>query len=159
MKKSSNLIKAVQTVRRRMKKKTKKLQNSEKNKTSIITSQKKLFSSARSFAALNAFFVSQQSYKLVNSWILNEENDTHVCNNLQRFIMKRMASEENIIIVEKTTHQIETFETVDIVVKNPRGLILIRLLNVALIIGYLINLICLDKFEEKDIYHVELARP
>ena len=64
-----------------------------------------------------------------------------------------MISEKNIIIVEKTTHQIETFETVDIVVKNPRGLISIKLLNVALIIDYFINLICLDKFEKKDIYH------
>ena len=153
MKKSSNFIKAIQTVRRRVKKKAKKFQNFEKDKTSIITFQKESLSSTKSFAALSAFFVSQQSYKLINSWILNEENDTHVCNNPQRFTMKRMTSEENIIIVEKTIHQIETFETVDIVVKNPRGLISIRLLNVALIIDYFINLICLDKFEEKGIYH------
>ena len=67
--------------------------------------------------------------------------------------MKRMTSEENIIIVEKTTDQIEAFGTVDIVAKNPRGLISIRLLNVALIIDYFTNLIYLDKFEKKGIYH------
>ena len=67
MKKSSNLTKAVQTIRRRVKKKAKKLPNSEKNKTSTITPQKESPSSAESFAALNAFFVSQQSYKLINS--------------------------------------------------------------------------------------------
>ena len=149
MKKSSNFIKAVQTIRRRVKKKTKKFQNFEKSKTSIITFQKESPSSAESFAALNVFFVSQQSYKLINSWILNEENDIHICNNLQRFTMKKMTSEKNIIIVEKITHQIEAFGIVDIVVKNPRGLISIRLLNVALIIDYFINLICLDKFEKK----------
>ena len=64
-----------------------------------------------------------------------------------------MASEENIIIVKKTIHQIEAFETVDIVIKNPREMISIRLLNVALITKYFINLICLDKFEKKGIFH------
>ena len=90
---------------------------------------------------------------MINFWILNEDNDIHVCNDFKRFHLKRTANEKNIIIVEKTIHQIKTFEIVDIITKNFRKLISIKLLNVILIIDYFINIICLNRFENKNIFH------
>ena len=95
----------------------------------------------------------QQIYKLINFWILNENSDIYVCNDFKRFHLKRTASEKNIIIVEKTIHQIKTFEIVNIITKSFRKLISIKLLNVILIIDYFINIICLNRFEDKNIFH------
>ena len=90
---------------------------------------------------------------MINFWILNEDSDIHVCNNFKRFHLKKTVSEKNIIIVEKTIHQIKTFEIVDIITKNFRKLISIKLLNVILIIDYFINIICLNRFENKNIFY------
>ena len=67
--------------------------------------------------------------------------------------MKKTAKKENIIIVEKTIHQIKTFEIIDIIMKIFKKLVLIKLLNVILIIDYFINIICLNRFENKNIFH------
>lgn len=110
-------------------------------------------SPAGSFAALSAFSVSQQSYKLVNTSILDGGSDTHICNDPKRFNFTRIAGEDDIIIVGKTTHQIEVFGTVDIIAKSSNGLISIRFLDVALIIEHFTNLVCLHRFEQKGIFH------
>ena len=97
--------------------------------------------------------MSQQSYKLVNSWILDGSSDTRVCNNPKQFHLERIATKKDVIMVGKTTHQIETLGTVEIIAKSSRGLISIKLLNVALITEFFTNLICLDRFEQKSVFH------
>lgn len=99
------------------------------------------------------FSASQQFYKLVNCWTLDGENDTHVCNDPKRFQMEKLTDENDFIINEKSTHKIKAFEMIDITTKNFKKLLSIRLLNVVFIIEYFINLIYLDRFEEKGIFH------
>ena len=95
----------------------------------------------------------QQSYKLVNCWVLDGESDIHVCNNSERFTMEKLIEDEDIIIFEKTTHKIEAFGTVEIIAKTSKKSIAIKLLNVAFVSEYFTNLMCLDRFEEKGIFH------
>lgn len=84
---------------------------------------------------------------------MNSKSDTHVCNNLSRFTLERVASKKDVIIVKKTTHQIEVFDIINIVAKSPNDLIFIQLLNIALITNYFINLICLDRLEQKSVFY------
>ena len=136
-----------------MKKNSKKKSNIKKSDSFSIIFFRNIFSSAELFAILNVFSTMQQIYKLINFWILNESSDIYVCNDFKRFHLKRITSEKNIIIVEKIIHQIKTFEIVDIIAKNFRKLILIKLLYVILIIDYFINIVYLNCFEDKNIFH------
>ena len=153
IKKNQRLTTIIENVKKQMKKNSKKKSNIEKSNLSSIIFFKNTFSSAESFAILNVFLAMQQIYKLINFWILNKNSNIHVCNNFKRFHLKRTISEKNIIIVEKTIHQIKTFKIVDIITKNFRKLISIKLLNVILIIDYFINIVCLNRFEDKGIFH------
>ena len=153
MKKNQRLTKIIENVKKQMKENSKKKSNIEKSDLFSTIFFKNTFLSTESFAALSVFSAMQQIYKLINFWILNKNSDIHVCNNFKRFHLKKTISEKNIIIVEKTIHQIKTFEIVDIITKNFRKLISIKLLNVILIIDYFINIICLNRFENKNIFH------
>lgn len=137
----------------------KKVQNdwkkkSQKNEISVssLFKSETLFSE-RSFATMILFSIMQQFYKLINCWILDGENDIHVCNNPERFTIKKLIEDKNIIISKKTTHKIKAFGTVKIVTKTPKRSIAIKVLNVTFVSEYFINLMCLDQFEEKDIFH------
>lgn len=67
--------------------------------------------------------------------------------------MKKLAEDKNIIIFEKTTHKIEVFGFFKIITQISGKSILIKLLNVILVLEYLTNLICLDWFKKKSIFH------
>ena len=153
IKKNQRLTKIIENVKKQIKKNSKKKSNIEKLNSFSIIFFKNTFLLAESFAILNVFSTMQQIYKLINFWILNENSDIHVCNNFKRFYLEKTANEKNIIIVEKTIHQIKTFEIVNIITKNLRELISIKLLNMILIIDYFINIICLNRFENKNIFH------
>lgn len=47
----------------------------------------------------------------------------------------------------------KAFGTVDIIAKSLRGHVSIKLLNVTLITAYFTYLVCLDRFEQKGIFH------
>jgi hypothetical protein len=99
-----------------------------------------------------AFVEEKISYKLINCWTLNSEIDIHVCNDSDRFQLNRMTDFENQLIVDKIVYEIESYETMNIVVKELDDSINIQLLNVALVLEFFINLICLIKMMKKEIH-------
>jgi hypothetical protein len=55
-------------------------------------------------------------------------------------------------MIDKIVHDIENYETMNIIVKKSNESINIRLLNVALMFEFFINLICLIKIMKKEIH-------
>jgi hypothetical protein len=55
-------------------------------------------------------------------------------------------------MIDKIVHDIESYETMNIIVKESNESINIRLLNVALVLEFFINLICLIKIMKKKIH-------
>jgi hypothetical protein len=98
------------------------------------------------------FVESKISYKLINCWTLNSEIDIHVCNDSERFQLNRMTDSENQLVVDKIVYDIESYETMNIVVREFDDSINIQLLNVALVLEFFINLICLIKMMKKEIH-------
>jgi hypothetical protein len=63
-----------------------------------------------------------------------------------------MIDSENQLIIDKIVYEIESYETMNIVVKELDDSINIQLLNVALMLEFFINLICLIKIMKKDVH-------
>jgi hypothetical protein len=57
-----------------------------------------------------------------------------------------------VLIAGKTTYAIKAFNSVEITVNALNRLVTIKLLNVALVPGFLINLVCLRRFTDKSVY-------
>jgi hypothetical protein len=53
-------------------------------------------------------------------------------------------------MIDKIVHDIENYETMNIIIKELNKSINIRLLNVALMLEFFINLICLIKIMKKE---------
>jgi hypothetical protein len=83
---------------------------------------------------------------------LNNEIDIHVCNDSDRFQLNRIINFENWLIIDKIVHDIENYETMNIIIKKSNELINIRLLKIALMLEFFINLICLIKIMKKEIH-------
>jgi hypothetical protein len=98
------------------------------------------------------FAKKQVSYKLINCWTLNNEIDIHVYNDSDLFQLNRIIDSENQLIIDKIVYDIENYETMNIIVKKSNKSINIRLLNVALMLEFFINLICLIKIMKKEIH-------
>jgi hypothetical protein len=102
-------------------------------------------------ALAGAFAVECFSYKLKNCWTLDSGTDIHV-NDRTRFQIRRMATEEDVLIAGKTTYAVEAFGSVEITANAPNGPVTIELLNVALAPGFLTNLVCLRRFTDKGVH-------
>jgi hypothetical protein len=89
---------------------------------------------------------------LRNCWTLDSAANTHVCNDRSRFKFKRIAGEEDTLYAGKDSYEIEAFGTVDLTVQTPNGIAKIILLNVALVPGFLTNLVSLRRFIDKGIH-------
>jgi hypothetical protein len=63
-----------------------------------------------------------------------------------------MINFENQLMINKIVYDIENYETMNIVVKEFDDSINIQLLNVALMLEFFINLICLIKMMKKEIH-------
>jgi hypothetical protein len=98
------------------------------------------------------FAREQVSYKLINCWTLDSEIDIHVCNDSDRFQLNRVIDSENQLMIDKIVHDIENYETMNIIVRRSNEWINIRLLNVALVLEFFISLICLIKMMKKEIH-------
>ncbi len=83
---------------------------------------------------------------------MNNEIDIHVCNDSDRFQLNRIINFENWLIIDKIVHDIENYETMNIIIKKSNELINIRLLKIALMLEFFINLICLIKIMKKEIH-------
>jgi hypothetical protein len=63
-----------------------------------------------------------------------------------------MTDSNDQLVVEKTVYDIEGYETMNIVAREPDDPINIQLLNVALVSEFFISLICLIKMMKKEIH-------
>jgi Reverse transcriptase (RNA-dependent DNA polymerase) len=102
--------------------------------------------------ALGVFSEGRSNYRLQRCWILDSGADIHVCNDRSRFQFERAAGPKDILYAGAATYQIEAFGTVDLTVQLPRGTDKIRLLNVALVPGFLTNVAALCRFMDKDVH-------
>jgi hypothetical protein len=150
----SRLRTTVKWVRKNVKRRLKKVIEKE-NDSNDESSRKKSFfddevtlnvSFAKTFAKKQTF------YKLINCWTLNSEIDIHVCNDSDRFRLNQMIDSNDQLVIEKIVYDIESYETMNIVVKELDDSINIQLLNVALMSEFFINLICLIKMMKKEIH-------
>jgi hypothetical protein len=140
---------AIKYAKKKVKKwleKDKKIENFDDESTQ--TSRKIILNV--SFA--ETFVERKISYKLINCWTLNSEIDIHVCNDSERFQLNRMIDLKNQLIINKIVYDIEIYKTMNIVVKELDDSINIQLLNVALMLEFFINLICLIKMMKKEIH-------
>jgi hypothetical protein len=108
-------------------------------------------------ATYSAFTESSQApveYKLYNSWTLDNTSDIHICNNLGRseYTETRTATSDDILYSSKTAYQIESFGTIRIVVDTPEKKRKLKLGNVALVLGFMTNLVSLSLLTSKNIY-------
>jgi hypothetical protein len=144
---------AIKYVRRNVKRRLKKIIENE-NDSNDELSKKKFFDDE---VTLNVSFAEtfakrQVSYKLINCWTLDSEIDIHVCNDSDRFQLNWVVDSENQLMIDKIVHDIENYETMNIIVKKSNESISIRLLNVALMLEFFINLICLIKIMKKEVH-------
>jgi hypothetical protein len=150
---NSRIKTAIKYVRRNVKKRLKKIIENEDD-SNDESSKKKFFDDE---VTLNVSFAEtfarkQVSYILINCWTFDNEIDTHVCNDSDRFQLNPVIDSENQLVIDKIVHDIENYETMNIIVKRSNESINIRLLNVALMLEFFINLICLIKIMKKEIH-------
>ncbi len=151
---NSEIKTTVKRVRKNVKRRLKKIIERE-NDSNDESSRKKSFFDVEvtlniSFA--EAFAKRQTFYKLINYWTLDSEIDIHVCNDSDRFRLNRMIDSNDQLIIEKIIYDINSYETMNIVVREFDDSINIQLLNVALVFEFFINLICLIKMMKKEIH-------
>jgi hypothetical protein len=141
---------AVRYVKQKVKKwleKEKKFENDFDDESTTVSKEVMLnVSFAETFARRKV------SYKLINCWTLDSEIDIHVYNDSDRFQLNRMIDSDDQLTVEKIVYDIENYETINIVVRKFDDSINIQLLNVALMLEFFINLICLIKMMKKEIH-------
>ena len=101
--------------------------------------------------SLSAFSIDRDSYELKNTWILDSGANSHVCNDLTRFVQTRVATESDRIVSGKTIYQIKAFGTVEIIVQGANSLKPITLLDVALIPGFFTSIASLHRFTSKGV--------
>ncbi len=93
------------------------------------------------YSFIRGTFTSARSDNLKDSWTLSSVTDTHICNDHSRFKFERKASPGDFIHTGIAEHQIEAFGSVAVPVNTSSGKITMTLLNVALVPGYLTNLV------------------
>jgi hypothetical protein len=93
-------------------------------------------------------------YKLYNSWTLNNMSDIYVCNDLYRskYMETRTTILDNILYSSKTAYQIESFGIIRIVIDTPEKKHKLKLGNIVLVLGFMINLVSLSFLTSKGIY-------
>jgi hypothetical protein len=141
---------ARKNAKRRLKKATEKENDSDDGPSRKKSSSDDEVTLNVSFAG--TFAGGQALYKLINCWTLDSGIDIHVCNDSGRFKLDRIADPDDQLVAGKIVYDIENYETVNIVARGPDDPINIQLLNVALVSGFFISLICLIKVMEKGIH-------
>jgi hypothetical protein len=103
-------------------------------------------------STMGAFAAGKLTYKLQNYWTLDSAADIHICNDVSHFKYEKTAGEEDTLFGGKETYQIHAYGTVDLTVQTPNDTGKITLLNVALVPGFLTNLVALRRFTEKGVH-------
>ena len=93
------------------------------------------------------------NYDILNCWILDSGSNIHVCNDPSRFQITYTTTHQDYLVSGSITYPIEAYGTVDVLFDTPSGQkISIKLRNVALIPGFLTNLVSFSKAVEAGIY-------
>jgi hypothetical protein len=92
------------------------------------------------------------TYKLQNYWTLNSAADVHVYNNPARFKFERAAGIDDVLFTSKDAYDVQAYRTVILTVQTLNSTTEIKLLNVALMPGFLKNLVALRCFVEKEVH-------
>ncbi len=151
---NSRIKTAIKYARKNVKRRLKKIIENENDSNDESSKKKSFFEDE---VTLNVSFAEtfakrQVSYKLINCWTLDSEIDIHVCNDSNCFQLNRVIDSENQLMIDKIVHDIKNYETMNIIVKKSNESINIRLLNVALMLEFFINLICLIKIMKKKVH-------
>jgi hypothetical protein len=152
---NSRIRSAVKWARKNVKKRLKKVIEKENNSNESESSKMKSFNFddvTLNVSFAKTFAKERFSYKLMKCWTLDSDIDIHVCNDSNRFQLNRKIDSNNQLIIDKIVYEIESYKTMNIVVRELDDLINIQLLNVALMFEYFINLICLIKIMKKEIH-------
>ena len=98
--------------------------------------------------------VLKQEYKLYNSQLLDNASDTHICNNPRRahWSKQRNAQPGDVVISGKQQYDVEAFGTVHVNIQTPEGKAVIELRDVALVPGYMTNVVALKAFNRKGVH-------
>jgi hypothetical protein len=123
---NSRIKTAIKYARRNVKRRLKKIIENEDDSNDESRSNKS--TKKKSFndeVTLNVSFAEtfareQVSYKLINCWTLNSDIDIHVCNNSDRFQLNRIIDFENQLMIDKIFYDIESYETMNIIVKKSK---------------------------------------
>jgi hypothetical protein len=151
---NSRIRSAVKWVRKNVKRRLKKIIEKENDSNNESSRKKSFFDDevTLNVSFAEAFAKRQISYKLINCWTLDSDIDIHVCNDSDRFQLNRIIDSNDQLIIDKIVYDIESYETMNIVVKEFDDSINIQLLNVALMFEFFINLIYLIKMMKKEIH-------
>jgi hypothetical protein len=126
---NSRIRTAIKYVRKNVKRRLKKIIENEDDSNDESSKKKSFFEDE---VTLNVSFAEkfakeQVSYKLINCWTLDSEIDIYVCNDSNRFQLNRIIDSENQLMIDKIVHDIENYETMNIIVKESNESINIRL--------------------------------
>jgi len=115
-------------------------------------SSPRLSTKQTSFCFPAAFFSSHDD-TLLNAWILDSGSNIHLCNNRDYFSYQRPSAPDDAVISGKTSYKIEAFGTCEIGISTPTGeRDTIVLQNVALVPGFMANLVSFSKANQADIH-------
>jgi hypothetical protein len=117
----------------------------EATTTSNKEEKKTLGSLAASYNTLS------NANKLKNHWVLGLGSEFHICNNREIFKRTHNAHDSQVA-AGKTTYTVEAYGSCCINVQTETGIAQIELLNVALIPGFMTNIVALSKLNEKGIH-------
>jgi hypothetical protein len=150
---NSRIRSAVKWARINVKRRLKKVIEKENDSNDESTKKKSFNDEVTLNVSFAETFAKRQTfYKLINCWTLDSEIDIHVSNDSDRFRLNRIINSNNQLIIDKIVYDIESYETMNIVVRELDDSINIQLLNVALMSEFFISLICLIKIMKKEIH-------
>jgi hypothetical protein len=110
------------------------------------------FAIQSSFNARREDTTADYAQRLRTNWIVDSGSDVHICNETARFCYQRTAPEDDTIMAGASILNVTAYGTAEIDILTSDGPATITLLNVALIPGFLANIISLRKFTNKGIH-------
>ena len=109
-------------------------------------------SSTQPTSLATALTIHSENNYLQNCWILDSAASTHVCNSRERFVFERQADEDDLLYSGLQAHPIEAYGHVVITIQTPTGPQPIKVENVALVPGYLTNLVSARVIKKKGVF-------
>ncbi len=105
-----------------------------------ITSKTVSFVTFATFREISTFSI--EFYSFLNFWILNKKSDVHVCNKTMINRFRKTRDENSSLLTEDSKLEIEAYDEIDIILNDSNdSKWLIKLINVAYILRFMINIV------------------